>query len=71
MIHHIVSVGDTLSAIARANGTTVEAIRLANRRIGDVNLIYPGEVIHVPQPAVIAPPVDPRSGAGRQGLPSR
>jgi LysM repeat protein len=40
--------GDTLSAIAAANKTTVKAIQTANPQITNVNLIRPGQVFNIP-----------------------
>jgi murein DD-endopeptidase MepM/ murein hydrolase activator NlpD len=40
--------GDTLSAIAAANKTTVKAIQNANPQITNVNLIRPGQVFNIP-----------------------
>ena len=54
--------GDTLSAIAKATGTTVKAIQKANPQITNVNLIRPGQVFTIPgktPAAPAAPAVDP------------
>ena len=50
MANKVVTVkkGDTLSAIAKANETTVKAIQQANPQITNVNLIKPGQVFNVP-----------------------
>lgn len=40
--------GDTLSAIARANGTTVDALMKANPTITNPNLIYAGRSLNIP-----------------------
>lgn len=40
--------GDTLSAIAKANDTTVKAIQQANPQITNVNLIKPNQVFTIP-----------------------
>jgi peptidoglycan endopeptidase LytE len=40
--------GDTLFKIANRCGTTVSALRRANPNIGSGNLIYPGQVLHLP-----------------------
>ena len=40
--------GDTLSAIAKANNTTVKAIQQANPQITNVNLIKPNQVFTIP-----------------------
>ena len=42
--------GDTLSAIAKANNTTVAKIAAANPQITNVNLIKPNQVINIPAP---------------------
>jgi membrane-bound lytic murein transglycosylase D len=46
---HVVERGDTLSKIARRYGTSVEALRSANR-LGARSLIHPGQVLTVPVP---------------------
>lgn len=45
--------GDTLSAIAKAAGTTVKAIQSANPQITNANLIKPGQVFTIPGKAPI------------------
>jgi murein DD-endopeptidase MepM/ murein hydrolase activator NlpD len=45
---YVVKSGDTLSAIAKANGTTVQAIKDANPQITNVNLIKPGQAFTIP-----------------------
>ncbi len=40
--------GDTLSAIARRNGTTVNALMQANPQIKNANLIYAGRQLNIP-----------------------
>lgn len=42
--------GDTLSGIARAHRTSVDAIRNRNRE-SDLSVIHPGDVIIIPEPA--------------------
>lgn len=58
-----VAKGDTLSAIAKANNTTVAAIAAANPQITNVNVIKPNQVIALPAatPAKAATPA-PTSG---------
>jgi membrane-bound lytic murein transglycosylase D len=46
---HVVERGDTLSKIARRYGTSVEALRSANR-LGARSLIHPGQVLTIPVP---------------------
>lgn len=48
--------GDTLSAIAKANKTTVAAIAKANPQITNVNLIRPGQKITIPTAAATSKP---------------
>ena len=64
--------GDTLSAIAAANKTTVKAIQDANPQITNVNLIKPGQVFNIPGKAATAPtgptgPTGPTTPAGSTG----
>lgn len=44
---YTVKSGDNLSTIARKYGTTVEAL-VASNGIKNKNLIYPGQVLHIP-----------------------
>jgi len=44
--------GDTLSEIARDNGTTVKKLKAANPQIKDLNKIKPGQDIKIPTPKV-------------------
>jgi membrane-bound lytic murein transglycosylase D len=46
---HVVERGDTLSKIARRYGTSVDALRSANR-LGARTLIHPGQVLTIPVP---------------------
>ena len=46
-VYHTVKKGDTLSAIARAYGTTLSAVIALNPQIKNPNLIYPGDRIRV------------------------
>ena len=53
VVHHVVEPGESLSGIARRYGSSVEAIARANRRIADIDLIHPGEIVHVPAVAAV------------------
>ena len=44
--------GDTLSEIARDNGTTLKKLKEANPQIKDLNKIKPGQAIKIPMPKV-------------------
>jgi len=44
--------GDTLSEIARDNGTTLKKLKAANPQIKDLNKIKPGQAIKIPLPKV-------------------
>jgi spore coat assembly protein SafA len=52
---YVVKKGDTLFEIARMNGISLAALIMANPQIPDPNLIYPGQTICVPKPAVEQP----------------
>jgi spore coat assembly protein SafA len=54
-ILYTVRAGDTLFEIARANNILLAALIAANPQIADPNLIYPGQVICIPTPAVEVP----------------
>lgn len=45
---HIVKPGDTLGKLARKYGTTIRAIQKANKQIKNVNLIYDGDELIIP-----------------------
>jgi LysM repeat protein len=59
--------GDTLSTVAARYGSTVSAITQRNPQITNPDLIYPGQVIIVPDPVpppVIDPGIIPDTGPG-------
>src|SRR5450755_5010761 len=45
---HAVQSGDTLSGIAASSGVSLTKVEAANRWIKNPNLIYVGQVVHVP-----------------------
>ena len=45
---YVIKSGDTLSAIAQRNGTTVSALMQANPNITDANKIYAGQSLNIP-----------------------
>ena len=45
---HTVRRGDTLWAIARQNGVSLQALIAANPQIANPNLIHPGQTVHLP-----------------------
>ncbi len=47
---YVVQPGDTLSAIARRFGITLQALRNANPQITNPDLIFPGQIIFIPRP---------------------
>jgi LysM repeat protein len=55
---YIVVPGDTLGAIAARYHTTVAAIVAANPSIQNPNLIYPGQVFHLPAPGETPKPAE-------------
>ena len=46
---YVIKSGDTLSEIAAANGTTVDALMKANPKITDPNKIYAGGTLNIPK----------------------
>jgi LysM repeat protein len=58
---YVVKAGDTLSAIAKANNTTLKAVLAANPKFEDVakykngNMIWSGTTVNIPAPKVAAP----------------
>lgn len=48
MVEYVVKPGDTLSKIARAHATTVNAIAAANGISNRINIIFPGELLIIP-----------------------
>lgn len=53
---YTVKSGDTLSAIAKAEGVSLAQLEAANTQIKNPNVIYPGESVNVPLPNCIVPP---------------
>ena len=47
VVHYIVQPGDTLYGISREHGTTVPEMKNLNIGIADLDLIFPGQLIHV------------------------
>ena len=58
---HTVARGDTLSAIAAAQGMSLDEIIAANPQIADPNLIEPGQRINLPGGGAAKPAVQPYS----------
>lgn len=56
---YIVKSGDTLSAIAQKNNTTVAELLKVNPNIKDPNLIYAGASLTMPTPATATPVIQP------------
>lgn len=52
---YVVMKGDTLFDIAQMNGISLASLIMANPQIPDPNLIYPGQTICVPKPAMEKP----------------
>lgn len=52
-MNYTIQSGDTLSGIARANGITLKSIQNANPNISDPNQIRAGDVINIPEDAVL------------------
>jgi len=45
---YTVRAGDTMSGIASSHGLSLAALRAANPQIGNPNLIFPGQTLHIP-----------------------
>ena len=60
--------GQTLSGIAKANGTTVDALMKANPSITDANKIFAGANLNLPT-SPVSPPVAPVSSAAPKPAP--
>jgi LysM repeat protein len=54
--------GDTLSDIARSHGVSLQELERANPQIANPDVLYPGDVVHVP-------PSDPVTPSGPHGGP--
>jgi LysM repeat protein len=68
-ITYVVQPGNTLSTIAQAYGTTVNAILTLNPQVADTNTIYPGEVLVIPV-GLVTTPIIPITGPSAQIVPS-
>jgi putative chitinase len=55
---YIVKAGDTLSDIARCSRVTLVALRQANPQISNIDLIFPGQHLNIPDDGTQAHPVD-------------
>jgi len=67
MAQYKIQQGDTLSALARRYGTTVDALMDANQQIKDRDLIYYDRMMNVPgaaTPVTVTPPADQGAIAG-------
>lgn len=53
MASYVVKKGDTLSKIAKSNGTTVHVLMSINKNISNANVIKVGQVINLPTPATV------------------
>lgn len=61
--YYTIQWGDTLSQIAVRNGTTMNAIMMANPQIVNPNLLYAGTVLFIPtSPPQPVQPIAPPSG---------
>jgi LysM repeat protein len=60
--------GDTLSGLAKKNGTTVDALMKANPQIKDANKIYAGKALNIPGRVDSFEPAKPgKGGTGGSG----
>src|SRR5690606_36955448 len=50
IMEYVVKPGDSLSLIARANGTTIATLMRLNPDIDNANKIYPGQLLRLPGP---------------------
>ena len=57
MKSHVVKTGDTLTKIARKNGTSIADILEVNPQITDRNAIAVGQIISIPENADVPPPL--------------
>ncbi len=58
MAEYTVKSGDTLVKIAQLHGVATGALIRANPQIPDPRLIFPGQILHIPEPAPAPPPDD-------------
>ncbi|MBE3556047.1 MAG: SafA/ExsA family spore coat assembly protein [Firmicutes bacterium] len=65
-IRYVIQPGDTLYAIAKRYGISLNRLIAANPQIADPNVIYPGEVICIPTSP--APPTPPTLSIGSRGV---
>ncbi len=76
MTHQTFKAGDTLSEIAKAKKTTVGELMRANPgQIGNRDLIYPGQKLHIPKRGVVQPerskPAPPTTTKPKQNTPPK
>lgn len=64
---HVVEHGDSLAAIARANGVSVSDLLEANPQIANPNVIYPGDRIALPAGAHASVAAEAHTGLGGPG----
>lgn len=48
---YVVQIGDTFAEIASRYGVSMNALWNANPYIGNINLVYPGQVLNIPSPS--------------------
>jgi len=60
---YVVQYGDTFSGIASRFGISMYDLWTVNQNIGDYNLLYPGQVLNLPQTSGMAPTPPPYYGS--------
>ena len=55
-LDYTVKQGDYMSKIAKSNNTTLKELREANPQIKDINNIFVGDIVHIPQNTVMTVP---------------
>lgn len=71
MATYTIQWGDTLTSIAKANNTTIDALLSANPNITNPNLIYAGALLNLPGTTTTptTPGTDPNAGGGAPSTP--
>ncbi len=66
--NYTVRSGDTMAGIASRHGVSLAALKAANPQIGNINLIHPGQTVHIPAGGSAQGPSKPAGPGGSTGV---